>query len=121
MKNKCVVPNQVLSISTNEIELQQYAEINAAQITELATTNEDSLKVDQISSARRSLKTNLVLITLFILLFFFIFFIPNRQFFSVFIYSVLKGVLPILTTIANFGTIRSVIRQYYHNFKNFCE
>ena len=120
MKNKYVVPNQVLSISSNEIELKQYYEINAAQITELETTNEESLKADQISSAKRSLQTNLAIITLFILFFFFLFYIPNRQFFSVLIYSVLKGLLPFFTTIANFGTVRSVIRQYYDNLKNFC-
>jgi hypothetical protein len=49
MKNKYLVPNQVLSISSNEIELKQYYEIIAAQITELETTNEESLKADQIS------------------------------------------------------------------------
>jgi hypothetical protein len=121
MKNSCVVHNQFLSISTNDIELQQYAEINAAEITELETTNEESLKVDQISSARRSLQTNLVLMMLFVLFYFFILFIPNRQFFSVLIYSLLKGLLPIFTTIANFGTIGSIIRQYYDYLKNFCE
>jgi hypothetical protein len=94
MKNKYLVPNQVLSISSNEIELQQYYEINAAQITELETTNEESLKADQISSAKRSLKTNLAIITIFILFFFFLFYISNRQFFSVLIYSLLKGLLP---------------------------
>ena len=77
MKNKYLVPNQVLSISSNEIELKQYYEINATQITELETTNEESLKADQISSAKRSLQTNLAIITLFILFFFFLFYIPN--------------------------------------------
>jgi hypothetical protein len=123
MKRKFVVNNQTFPISSNDIEQQQPSESNVNEIfsiTQAEPKNEDNLKSQQISSAKRSLQTNLALITLFIFVLVFLYFIPNRQFLSVLIFSMLKGALPIFTTVANFGTIRSVIRQYYEYLKNFC-
>jgi hypothetical protein len=123
MKRKFVVNNQTFPISSNDIEQQQPSESNVNEIfsiTQAEPKNEDNLKSQQISSAKRSLQTNLALITLFISVLVFLYFIPNRQFLSVLIFSMLKGALPIFTTVANFGTIRLVIRQYYEYLKNFC-
>ena len=121
MKRKFVVNNQTFPISSNDIEQQQPSESNVNEIfsiTQAEPKNEDNLKSQQISSAKRSLQTNLALITLFIFVLVFLYFIPNRQFLSVLIFSMLKGALPIFTTVANFGTIRLVIRQYYEYLKN---
>jgi ABC-type multidrug transport system permease subunit len=123
MKQKFVINNQTFPISSNNIEQQQPFETNINEIfsiTQAEPKNEHNLKSQQISSAKHSLQTNLALITLFFFVLVFLYFIPNQQFLSVLIFSMLKGALPIFTTVANFGTIRSVIRQYYEYLKNFC-
>ncbi len=123
MKHKFAVNNQTFPISSNDFAHQQPSEANVNEIfsiTKSEPKNEDNLKSQQILSAKRSLQTNLALVTLFISVLVFLYFIPNRPFFSGLMYSMLKGALPIFTTIANFGTIRSVIRQYYEYLKNFC-
>jgi hypothetical protein len=69
----------------------------------------------QILAAKRSLITNLVLIGQSLLIDMTMPFIAKEYLglFIVFCFTILKGALPILTTIANFGTVANVITQYW--------
>jgi len=73
----------------------------------------------QISAAKRSNKTNLILGILFFAIFTLATFIPKkiRPYFVSFIFSVMKTSMPVFTTIANFGTIQFVLTQYWNYIK----
>jgi hypothetical protein len=73
----------------------------------------------QILAAKRSLITNLVLIGQSLLIDMTMTFIAKEYLglFIVFCFTILKGALPILTTIANFGTVANVISQYWAYLK----
>jgi hypothetical protein len=70
--------------------------------------------------AAKSLKTNLVLIgqSLLIDMAMPLIGMEYLPFFVVFCFTILKGALPILTTIANFGTVANVISQYWAYLKH---
>jgi hypothetical protein len=75
----------------------------------------------QISAAKRSNKTNLILGILFFAMFTIVTLTPKqiRPYFASFIFSVMKTSMPVFTTIANFGTIQFVLTQYWNYFKQF--
>jgi hypothetical protein len=74
--------------------------------------NEDST-ASEIAATARSLKTNLILCCAFI---FSVFYLANFSgTLTVIFVAFLKGLVPILTTIANFGTIQNVLALYLHN------
>jgi hypothetical protein len=76
------------------------------------------VKAEQ-ASAIRSLKTNLILIFVFTIppILFYIFKSNiHLMFCCTILLSVQKGVATVLTTIANFGTIRDVLRKYLRSF-----
>jgi hypothetical protein len=80
----------------------------------------------QILSAKRSLTTNLSCVSIFIVGHIIIVLLPKsiRSYFSVIVFTFVKGAMPILTTIANFGTVQFIIAQYCNylkNFKYFCK
>jgi hypothetical protein len=87
----------------------------------IITRTDSEEKTDaQILAAKRSLITNLVLIgqslvTGMAMLLMTTEYLP---FFTVFTFTILKGALPILTTIANFGTVANVISQYWAYLKH---
>ncbi len=68
----------------------------------------------------RSLITNLSCLSIFVVGHIIIVLLPKSisSFFSVIVFTLVKGALPILTTIANFGTIQFVISQYYDYFQS---
>ncbi len=74
----------------------------------------------QILAAKRSLITNLVLIGQSLLIDMTMPLITKDYLglFIVFCFTILKGALPILTTIANFGTVANVISQYWTYLKH---
>jgi len=80
--------------------------------------HKDALKKEkrlaQIHSAKRSLVTNLACMSVFFVIFTLIFLLPleTRNYACVFIYSCVKSLMPLLSTVANFGTIQSVFLQY---------
>ena len=76
----------------------------------------------QIQSAKRSLITNLLLCGLLIVGHVIIALLPTveRIFYSIILFTSVKGALPILSTAANFGTVRYVISQYKLYFCNRC-
>ena len=75
-------------------------------------------RMAQIDSAKRSLVTNLVCMFVFIagssLLA--LLPVPFNNYFAVIFFTFVKGLMPILTTVANFGTVRSVYLQYKEQF-----
>ena len=74
----------------------------------------------QILCAKRSLMTNLLCCLLFIVGHIMVVLLPTdvRIYISVIIFTTVKGAMPILTTISNFGTVQSVIFQYGQYFQN---
>jgi hypothetical protein len=76
----------------------------------------DSNEKSEIVAAARSLKTNILLTSAFILIFVCLAFLSD--YYNVLICSTLKGMVPILTTIANFGKIQTVLLLYCQNAKN---
>jgi hypothetical protein len=79
-------------------------------------SEEDGNCKAQILAAKRTLTTNAVLSTIFLVVFavMMVCSTSNRRYYSVVVLTILKGALPIFTTIANFGTIQFVIMQYWH-------
>ena len=74
----------------------------------------------QINAAHRSFVTNVLLITTLILISSLLAFVPKPTgtVYSAMIASVFKTAFPILTSLANFGTIQSVGLKYWTNFKH---
>ena len=84
----------------NEIKMQKILEVQQ----------------EQILAAERSLNTNLVLGLLFCITFTVFLFVSKnlRVYLTVIVFSVMKAALPLLTTLANFGTVQSVSSQYWN-------
>ena len=75
----------------------------------------ESRRLAEKQSAIRSLETNLMLILLFVLATFF-YLIPSKvwqTYFCVVETSLQKALLPLITTMTNFGTVRSVSIQFW--------
>jgi hypothetical protein len=83
-------------------------------------TDLDEKTEAQVLAAKRSLITNLVLIAQSLVINLTIPFIAKKYlpFYTIFMSTILKGALPICTTIANFSTVATVISQYIANYKN---
>ena len=79
---------------------------------------QEALQAKQLSSAKRSLETNFFLLLAFMSVFVTLIILPKKEVFSLIAFSTMKGAMPILTTIVNFGTIRSVMAQYKEGLKH---
>jgi hypothetical protein len=79
---------------------------------------ETEKQLAQIDSAKRSLLTNLIFIFVFFAISFLAFWLPieARNYVFVFFYTLTKGWMPLLSTVANFGTVQSVFLQYKDHF-----
>jgi hypothetical protein len=73
----------------------------------------------QLTAATRSMITNGILGATFLFLWITIMFIPDfwRPYFFVILFSVMRGSMPLMTAIANFGTVKSVAMQYLGFFQ----
>ena len=74
----------------------------------------------EISLAMKSLQTNLALISL-VLILCVLYLVPStkwQSYFTAINESLQKGLLPTITTIANFGTVRSVLLKYWQFSRN---
>jgi len=82
-------------------------------------TDLDEKTEAQVLAAKRSLITNLVLIAQSLVINLTIPFIAKKYlpFYTIFMSTILKGALPICTTIANFSTVANVVLQYMANLK----
>ena len=116
-----------LAIASRSVELQNLEQRPNLEVIErhndndLSSTNSDIENEGKQKrfeakkeSAMRALKTNLIfnlLVSLCVL----ILLIPSNSWRSYFVFwssTIQKGVLPIATTMANFGTIRSVSKKF---------
>ena len=77
---------------------------------------EEELKASQLLSATRSFKFNLCILSLFCILAGATAFVPNKIFYTVIISSTTIGLMPILIMIANFMTIRSLIKTTWQSW-----
>jgi len=68
----------------------------------------------QIDSAKRSLVTNLICMSVLFVASALVAFLPAHisRYFAVVVFTCVKGLMPILSTVANFGTVQSVYLQY---------
>ncbi len=71
-------------------------------------------RVAQINSAKGSLVTNLICMSVFFVASSLIALLPVHigSYFGVIVYTFVKGLMPVLSTLANFGTVRSVYLQF---------
>ena len=92
--------------------------IQPALIDRINRENEEKCNA-QISSAKRSLITNVCLITFFMVSHVIVLLLPQteRIYFTVIVFAIAKGAMPICTTIANFGTVQYVVSQYLTNWR----
>jgi len=73
----------------------------------------------EIEATLRSMKTNFLMLLLFLLIIF-IGFIPSphwKMFVGCFVQSLIKFFLPIVTTISNFGPVKKVVKAYLENLR----
>jgi hypothetical protein len=72
---------------------------------------------EQVLSAIKALQTNFVLIVLLSFIFFSLIFVSKRlgMYLSVVGFSVMKAAMPLLTTLANFKIVQSVVNQYWNS------
>jgi hypothetical protein len=85
----------------------------------LSKQEEEKTKA-QLAAASRSMKTNLTLGLIFILLLIIFLLVPEfwRPYLNAITFTLSKGLMPILTAIANFGTVKFVALQYLEYVKN---
>ena len=70
--------------------------------------------VGEINSTLRSLETNLILTSAFLVILLVLFLLPNII--SVVVISVMKGMIPLMTSISNFGKVKNLFQNYIANF-----
>jgi len=75
-------------------------------------------RLAQVASAKRSLVTNFICISVFIVGSTLMFLLPVgiSNYLGVFFLTLVKGLMPVLSTVANFGTVQSVFLQYKEYF-----
>ena len=86
----------------------------------LPKQQEEDKNQAQLAAASRSMKTNLNLGSIFILLLIIFLLIPEfwRPYLNAILFTLNKGLMPILTAIANFGTVKFVALQYLDYVQN---
>ena len=75
----------------------------------------------ELKTAKKSIETNVIICLIFFVVYGIFILMSSclRQSYSILVFSILKGVLPVCTTIANFGTVSSVLVQYWNYANNF--
>jgi hypothetical protein len=111
------IRTRILTSNLSEATTRQDQDVE--EITHFDSEIEKRNKA-QVFAAKRCLLINLVLGVLFILSFglIVVFTSSMRGYFCAVTLNIMKALLPTLTTIANFGTIQSVILQYWKHFQN---
>ena len=112
----------VVNLNTVEAvhELNQIPEIFLVEEEKMFEQKEAERKEAQILAAERSMKTNFVIGGWFCLfLFIQIVLVPKafRDQVAVLVGSATRAALPILTAIANFGTVQFVVLEYWRGFQ----
>ena len=116
--------SQNSSINENLTRMETSSEINNCECEGIILEGMNIEKIMQLNkektSAIRSLETNLLLIGVVIMMSV-LYLVPSptwQVFFTAANESLQKGLLPTLSTMANFGTIRSVALQYWEYSSN---
>ena len=116
--------SQNSSINENLPKMETSPEVNQSECEGITLEDMNIEKIMQLNkektSAIRSLETNLLLIGVVIMMSV-LFLVPSptwQFFFTAANESLQKGLLPTLSTMANFGTIRSVALQYWEYSSN---
>jgi hypothetical protein len=86
----------------------------------LPKQQEEDKNQAQLAAASRSMKTNLNLGSIFILLLIIFLLVPEfwRPYLNAILFTLNKGLMPILTAIANFGTVKFVTLQYLEHVQS---
>ena len=73
-----------------------------------------------VSLVERSMTTNVVLSLIFVVIIALLVVVPDswRPYYLVSTFSVMRSCLPILTAVANFGTVKTVSAQYWEHTKH---
>jgi hypothetical protein len=114
VSNNCTTENEMNNPSTNDNRSNKSGANSIIFTKNLAINRQEAERM----SALRSLKTNLIMILL-LSMSMMILLIPSttwQAYFCVVITSIQKGLLPIVTTMANFGTVRTVAAQFWKTF-----
>ena len=112
-------PNVLETADVPDPEQIEMAEENPdLEMSEPDSVNNESAEMTQrrmeINAAILSLKTNLLLCAIFLFVFVFTFVLPQTL--SIIIITTLKGQIPVLTSVANFGKIQQIFTVYLDNF-----
>ena len=118
-KKKRLFHNEV-SVNQSEIQNGLVSLIfeNELQMEMVAKKKEEEKTMLQILAAERTLKTNGI-VGIFFAILFFVFMVlskESRVYFQVILFKIVQAALPLLTTIANFGTIQHVAKNYFTYF-----
>ena len=108
-----------LKDSETEQPIQNYQPDTETSLNvDLCEKENDKIQA-QFMAAKCSMMTNLILIAIFILLMSLTLLIPVsvRLVCMEIMFSFTKVAMPIMTTIANFGTVKFVVRQYWKSSK----
>ena len=108
-----------LKDSETEQPIQNYQPDTETSLNVNLCEKENDKIQAQFMAAKRSMMTNLILIAIFILLMLLALLIPVsvRQVCMEIMFSFTKVAMPIMTTIANFGTVQFVVRQYWKSWQ----
>jgi hypothetical protein len=116
--------NYVVSNDQNhqvQINIQTIATASENHNINLFSKKKENEKVmAQVSAAERSIKTNLFLGTIFIIAMSCSIFVADQwrnHFYTIVLMSI-RGTMPILTAIANFGTVKNVALNYWNKFEH---
>ena len=111
--NPAQVGNEDRVGGDDEIDLDAASNSDSTSIENVESQRLEAERQRQLLCAKRSLETNMFLYSITVLNALVLILIPKREFYTVFTFSIIKGSMPLLTTVANFGTIRKVIKQYF--------
>ena len=90
-------------------------EEKAESVDDIFSTDFERKRIDEeINTSLRSLKTNFLLTSAYFFTFLGVFLLPNYIY--VVAVSVVKGMLPLLTSITNFGKIQNLFDKYMADF-----
>ncbi len=106
------------TLSKDTLSKDNLSKVNFSKDLLYIRAEEEKTKA-QLIAATRSMKTNGILGATFLFLWITIMFIPDfwRPYCFVILFSVMRGSMPLLTAIANFGTVKSVALQYLGFFQ----
>ena len=124
-KKKRLFQNEVSDLQEPENQSNHQNDIvfqksdNEQQLEIQAKNKQEEKIMLQIAAAERSLKTNGFIVISFAIVFCIIMAVSKetRVYFHSIAFALIKSALPLLTTIANFGTIQHVARQYWNYFQ----